>query len=348
MFDFSEASIQGIAIHRVGSKAREDEFILAQNLTHITDIDLLELLKNFFLSPFKQPEFFSFAHETELSMNEVYSYSQRLFDNPDQLLLQSQNIAKHLFQSSSHPNIKDGELYVVSIENCVVDGELVNALGIFKSESKDTFIKVYQQSSSFEVEKHQGISIRKLDKGCLIFNTESDLGYKVVAVDNTNKNDEARFWKEIFLNVKPREDDFYQTSGYINLCKDFVKEVLYQDNKVDRSEQVAILNKTRDYFAKSDTFSQDEFEEKIINKPEVVEQFREYKDAYEAELGCSFKDSFTISVDAAKQAKKVFKSVIKLDKNFHLYIHGGRDRVEKGFDHDKGLNFYKLFFEAEG
>lgn len=348
MFDFSEAIIEGMAIHRVGSKAREGELALAQSLTHVNDPDLLELLKNYFLSPFKQPEFYGFAHESDLAMNEVYSYSQRLFENPNLLLEQSSNIAKHLFQSSSHPNIKDGELYVVAFSNCVVEGELVDAIGLFKSETKDVFIKVYQQSSGFEIEQHEGISIKKLDKGCLIFNTEKDFGYKVVAIDNTNKNDEARFWKEIFLNVKPRQDDFYQTTGYINLCKDFVKEVLYPEAKVDRSEQVAILNKTRDYFAKSDTFSQDEFEETIIRKPEVVEQFREFKENYQAEMGCNLKDSFTISVDAAKHAKSAFKSVIKLDKNFHLYIHGGRDRVEKGFDHDKGLNYYKLFFDAEG
>lgn len=348
MFDFSEAIIRGIAIHRVGSKAREGELFLASNLAQIDDPNILELLKNYFLSPFKQPEFYGFNHESDLSMNEVYSYSRRMFENTEQLLNQSINIAKHLYQSSGHPNIKNGELYVVQLGNCVVEGEQVDAIGLFKSETKDTFIKVYQQSNAFEVEQHEGISIRKLDKGCLIFNTEQDFGFKVVAIDSTNKNDEARFWKEIFLNLKAREDDFYQTSGYINLCKDFVKEVLYQDPKVDRTEQVAILNKTRDYFTRNDSFNQEEFEEEIIRKPEVVEQFREYKENYQTELGCNLKDSFTISIDAAKQAKKIFKSVIKLDKNFHLYIHGGRDRVEKGFDHDKGLNFYKLFFDAEG
>lgn len=347
MFDFSQASIQSIAIHKAGSSAAGGSTVLAQSLIQIPDEDVLNLLKTYFLTPFKQPEFFSFAHETDLEMNEVYNYAQRIFGNTDSLLEQSQNIAKHLFNSSNHPNIKEGELYVVLLTDCVIEGELVDALGIFKSENKDTFLKVFQQAGSFELEQHKGINIRKLDKGCLVFNTEHDFGYKVVAIDNTNKNDEARYWKETFLGVKPREDDFYQTSGYINLCKDFVKDVLVNDTAVDKKEQVAILSKTRDYFAKSDTFSQDEFEENIISKPEIVEQFREYKDAYQAEMGCNLKDRFTISVDAAKQAKKVFKSVIKLDKNFHLYIHGGRDRVEKGFDPEKGLGFYKLYFDAE-
>ncbi len=347
MFDFSEATINGIAIHRVGSRAREGELVLANSLAQIYDSNLLGLLKTYFLTPFKQPEFYSFAHGSDLSMNEVYSYSQRLFENQEQLLEQSVNIAKHLYQSSGHPNIKDGELYVVYLSDCVVEGELVDAIGLFKSETKDTFITVHQQSDAFEVEQHQGISIRKLDKGCLIFNTEQDFGYKVVAIDNINKNDEARFWKEIFLGLKPREDDFYQTSSYINLCKDFVKDVLVEEQKVEKTEQVALLNKTRDYFTKNDSFDQLEFEEEIIRKPEVVEQFREYKDNYQAEQGCRLKDSFTISTDAAKQAKKAFKSVIKLDKNFHLYIHGGRDRVEKGYDNDRGMNFYKFYYDAE-
>jgi hypothetical protein len=41
------------------------------------------------------------------------------------------------------------------------------------------------------------------------------------------------------------------------------------------------------------------------------------------------------------------KSVIKLDKNFHIYIHGERQMVEKGYDAEKQLNFYKLFFKEE-
>ena len=176
MFNFFESSIQGLAIHRVGSRARDNEFLLAHNLTIITDEDLMELLKNFFLSPFKQPEFYSFSHESDLSLNEVFNYSSKFFDNPDLLLEQSQNIAKHLYQSSAHPNIKDGELYVVAIKNCVVEGEVVDALGLFKSENKDTFIKVYAQKDGFGVEQHQGISLRKLDKGCLVFNTEKEFG----------------------------------------------------------------------------------------------------------------------------------------------------------------------------
>ena len=55
-----------------------------------------------------------------------------------------------------------------------------------------------------------------------------------------------------------------------------------------------------------------------------------------------------ISVDLrVKGEKRFFKSVLKLDKNFHVYVHGKKNYIEKGYDPDKGLNFYKLYFEVE-
>ncbi|MNL79456.1 hypothetical protein D3C87_2060650 [compost metagenome] len=61
----------------------------------------------------------------------------------------------------------------------------------------------------------------------------------------------------------------------------------------------------------------------------------------------SLPDSFDISSQAFKKQAKIFKSILKLDKNFHVYIHGRADMIEKGFDDATGLNFYKLFFKEE-
>ncbi|MFM7764289.1 MAG: hypothetical protein ACKO6I_01410, partial [Sphingomonadales bacterium] len=38
--------------------------------------------------------------------------------------------------------------------------------------------------------------------------------------------------------------------------------------------------------------------------------------------------------------------ILKLDKNFHTYIHGNREMIEKGTDPD-GRKFYKIYFENE-
>ena len=105
---------------------------------------------------------------------------------------------------------------MVLFDNVVVDGEVVDALGIFKSENKDTFLKVMLRNQGFELDAEQGINIKKLDKGCLIFNTEKELGFKVCSVDNINKGQEAHFWQTDFLGLKPREDNYYFTNNVIS------------------------------------------------------------------------------------------------------------------------------------
>jgi hypothetical protein len=57
-------------------------------------------------------------------------------------------------------------------------------------------------------------------------------------------------------------------------------------------------------------------------------------------------DSFSISTAAVKKQARVFKSVLKLDKNFHIYIHGNRDLIEQGMEPD-GRKFYKIYFREE-
>lgn len=343
MIDFSEADIQLLAIHLVG----EESVSISHSLVNISQESTKQLLQSFVSSPFKQPEYFSLHHEDQLEQNTVYGCVQTVFEDVDQLLEQSQVLVNHLVDSANSNPIK-GELFVFFIADCIVEGELTDAVGLFLSTSKDTMLHVSRPSEGMvALQQLKGINVRKPDKACLIFSTEADFGYKVASVEPSRKSSDTGWWSESFLQIKPRENDFYHTKGHMTLCKAFVKDVLSKDDTLDRTEQVDIISKTRDYFAESELFDQTDFEEKIIANPEVVEQYREYKEAYEAEMGCNLKDSFTISADVAKQSKKFFRSVIKLDKNFHLYIHGGRDRVEKGFDDEKGMGYYKLYFDDE-
>jgi hypothetical protein len=56
-------------------------------------------------------------------------------------------------------------------------------------------------------------------------------------------------------------------------------------------------------------------------------------------------EEFPISPAAVKKTQRHFKSIIKLDKNFHIYIHGDRKMLEQGQD-EKG-KFYMLYFDKE-
>ncbi|MDR0687903.1 MAG: nucleoid-associated protein, partial [Prevotellaceae bacterium] len=58
-------------------------------------------------------------------------------------------------------------------------------------------------------------------------------------------------------------------------------------------------------------------------------------------------ERFGISEAAVKRQARVLKSVIKLDKNFHIYVHGRREYITRGYDEKTGLHFYQLFFREE-
>lgn len=89
----------------------------------------------------------------------------------------------------------------------------------------------------------------------------------------------------------------------------------------------------------------EDFSEKVIRQPEVAESFARFKQAYEEERDIRIEDEFGISDAAVKRQARSFKSVIKLDRNFHIYIHGNRDLIEQGQD-EKG-KFYKVYYQEE-
>ncbi|MFQ9503659.1 MAG: hypothetical protein ACLR1G_06560 [Alistipes indistinctus] len=41
------------------------------------------------------------------------------------------------------------------------------------------------------------------------------------------------------------------------------------------------------------------------------------------------------------------KSVIKLDRNFHIYVHGNNQYIRKGYDEETCMNYYQLLFNEE-
>lgn len=344
MIDFSNTKLKNLIVHRVGNKSREEGTTLSNSTLKLQGEMLNDLMLQFFLSPFKHDNFYKFQHETDLELNETFSYTSKIFENEKLFLEQSQNIAKHLYEQSTHPKINSGEFYAIILEDCLLGDELVNAVGLFKTENKDTYIKVKEKDESFEIDYENGININKLDKGCIIFNTEKDKGFIVSMVDNINKGGEAQYWKDNFLKIKPREDNYYFTQNYLNMCKDFADKGL---EELEKTEQIDIKNSTMNYFVEKDEFNIEEFQEEVIKDEETKQVFKEFVQTYEEENELNLQDKFDISNNAVKSVKRKFKSVIKLDKNFHIYVHGNQDLIEKGFDEQNNKNFYKLFFEEE-
>lgn len=347
MYDFSKAKINSIIVHNVGNKYEDESLDLSMKPLDIADESIKQVLFNYFFSPFKKDELYNFHNEKSLDENMVYNFTKDIFENDFSFYENSVNIAKQLFIKSNHPNIKSGEFYVVHLKNCFFYDEVCDAIGLFKSESKETFLKVFLSGDSYQLGCENGINIKKLDKGCVIFNTSNEDGYNVCIVDKTNKNNDTVYWRDEFLGLKPVDASYFNTKNYLELCKDFVKDVYNQENDASLPDQIDLLNRSIDYFKDSDVFSESEFKDKIIAEPDVIDAFEDYKQFYSAEKDMELKDTFGVSDSAVKDSKRHFKHVLKLDKNFHIYIHGDRKFVEKGYDTSKDMNYYKLYYKEE-
>ncbi|MDR0437201.1 MAG: nucleoid-associated protein [Bacteroidales bacterium] len=344
MIQSNQSKIKNIAVHSVGNKVNQENIYLSKRNLSVDD-DISQILTNYFLSPFKSFEYFNFYHDIDINMNEVFVCASKIFDNHKNLLEQSINLAKHLYEQSDHPKIKGGEFYTVYFKDCIIDGKTVDAVGLFKSENKDTFLKVYPEGDGFEIESEQGININKLDKGCLIFNTERENGYIVAVVDNTNKGVDAQYWIDDFLHVCPRKDEYYNTQSVLTLAKHFIKDELPHQFEVSKADQIELLNKSVKFFKERDNFDLKEFANEVMEDADVIKSFRKYKTTFEQDFDIDIADHFTISESAVKKQARLLKSVIKLDKNFHIYIHGNRNLIEQG--EDKKGKFYKVYYQEE-
>ncbi|MDR2963934.1 MAG: nucleoid-associated protein [Bacteroidales bacterium] len=346
MINHSQTQLEHVAIHKVGSKHEGQGFELSHAEFTIPDESTHDLLYSFFLNPFKALDMYQFNLATPSDENSVLHSVTRIFETPQTFFEESKKLAELLYDTACYEETKPGELYVALFRNCEFNEELCNAIGIFKSERKDTFIKVYQNGENFELDHDTGINIKKMDKACLIFNTNQETGYAIKLVDNT-KATERPYWTEYFLNIKPVPDNYFATNNFLQICKEFSENVLTEKNNVERSEQIGFMNNSYNYFKNNEFYDEVDFKKTVLQNPEIIESFDEFKHDFEEAYEIPARTEFEISPEAVKKSKKFVRSIIKLDKNFHIYVHSKPDYIEKGFDDGRKMNFYKVFFEEE-
>lgn len=346
MLTITDIRLQSLITHFAGNKATGDDLKLSKELQYVSDT-VRPLLLQYFLTPFQETASYNFWHPSDLKLNELYHFVSAIFEDEDAFMLQSCNIARHLHDVSNLPHIKSGELHVALFKGCPVDGKMVDAVGIYKTENRDSFLKLEQTAKSYEFHPEEGINPSKMDKGCLIFNVDGEAGYRLHIIDKTSKGSEAQFWKDNFLKVRAAADEYHTTHDYLKLCKDFIVEHIPTEYEVSKVDQIDFLNRSVDYFKKNEEFNKAEFVGQVFAQPELVESFRSYEKSYGEDYEIDLPDSFSISDSAVKKQARVFKSVLKLDKNFHVYVHGDRELIEKGYDEEKGMNYYKIYYQEE-
>lgn len=343
--DFTQVELKNLITHHIGNKIRDEKYLLSNEVTTFEEDSKNFILKYFLLSV-NTEEFYSFTHSVKLELNDIFSVAENIFSTPKSFIPNTQNIAKLLYEQSMHPKIKEGELNIAYFSNVILDDEIVDAIGIFKSETNVPFLKMKNEKSKYNINHEYGFEIKGVDKGCIIFNTDKNNGYKLLIIDNANKSAEAQYWKDDFLKVKILANEFHQTNQFLGITKDFVTKKLSEEFEVSKADKIDLLNRSVQYFKTHENFDKNEFENEVFQDTGIIKSFRNFDNDFRTENDIKITDNFEISSKAVKKQARVFKNVLKLDKNFHIYIHGDRELIEQGIEKD-GRKYYKIYFQQE-
>ncbi|RXQ92148.1 nucleoid-associated protein [Ancylomarina salipaludis] len=343
--DYTEVEIRNLITHQIGNKLRDEKISLSKEETS-TDFETKKLLLKYFLIPLKSDDVYCFTHPVNLEMNDLFLVISNLFENQNTFLTSSHDIGRLLYEESMHPKIKEGKLNIVYFSNVFLDDEVVDAIGIYKSEKDIPFIRMKAGHSKFDISHEYGFDLKGIDKGCIVFNSSKEKGYKILLTDNSNKTVEAQYWKDDFLKVTSISNEYNQTNNFLGLTKQFLTKQLTDDVDISKSEQIDLLNRSVEYFKTNESFIKEDFEETVLGNNDIIESFRNFDEGYREKHDIQLSDNFNISPKAVKKQARAFKRVLKLDENFDIYIKGNKELIEKGID-ENGRKYYKIYYNEE-
>jgi len=341
MIDHTTAVIENLIFHKVGNETHES-FANNSETEFMRGETEEETLLKIFLKPFINSSVtYEFKHEINLDMNPLYSLVKDIFGGDD-FTNKSKDIHQHLISASKHPNIKNGDFFVIKYSNIKLGNTICEGLGVYKVENKENFIETDENSGDLNLNFKKGIGTKRLDKACLILFTEDP--FTVFIIDNASS--ETDYWKNEFINVEYKKDHVNSTNQFLELTKEFITEQIPEEYDITKADQIDLLNRSVEYFKSNETFDKQEFESTVFQENEIIDSFRSFDETYQENSNLELADSFEISAQAVKKQARIFKSVLKLDKNFHIYIHGDKELIQQGTESD-GRKFYKIYYTEE-
>jgi len=348
MIKRNSAVITKFIIHKVGNKFNSASTIFSEEIITF-DKDSYELMMPFLLKPFANlAESFRFNHHANIELNELNNYATQIFNDDSNFIEVSKHIVNHLYEQSNSAQIKIGDVIIALFDEVEHKGTKTQALGVFKIENKIKFFQTIMEKGSLDVYVQKGISTKKLDKGCVILNFSDDEGKAVFSVDNNNYD--AQYWIKNFLNIKLADDNNQHTQNYIELCKDFSEDIIKQDFGVH--EKSKFLAKTVDFFKENETVNIHDFKATIFEDERQEELFDSYKKDFETLNDVLVRNQFAVSEIVLKKQKAKIKTEIKLDTNIQIKIDvdapdAALEYLEKGYDQEKKMQYYKVYFNEE-
>ncbi|WP_370480043.1 nucleoid-associated protein [Tamlana flava] len=348
MISRKNASITKFIIHKVGNKFNDTKNAFSEKLVDFDEASY-DLMLPFLLRPFSSVvQSYRFNHHANISLNEINSYTSQIFNDDNDFIEFSKHIVMHLYEQSNSANIKTGDVLVVMFEGIEFNDITTNALGIFKIENKVNFFQTYLENNSYDVLVQKGISSKKVDKGCLILNQSDSEGNIILSVDNNSYD--AQYWLNHFLNIKYADDANNHTQQYIELCKDFSTEII--KTTYGAKERNTFLTKTIDFFKENEVVNVERFKDEIFEDDMHKKEFDIFKKEFESEQNVVIRNQFDLAEAIVNKEKRKIKTDIKLDTHIQIKLDidapdASAEYLERGYDEDKKMHYYKVFFNAE-
>jgi len=355
--NFDNATISGLVLAKVGNPSRDELLQTSKQVFKVEQEDQV-MLSSIFLRPFKSLSLVGhrFRHHSSLENHELNTCVKNIFTDEEKLLSSGCDIAQRLYSKSSHPNIKSGDLCVALIKGIQVgEEETVRGLCILKSESVSPFLSISAREGDLQLNTEHGINPEKIDKGVLIIDQLEHKGYYSLTFDRAGS--ESRFWVRDFLSVTPIADSALLSKRVAEMAVQAVTETLPASDETPESKSAPwevneSAKEALSYFDGKKQFSLQEFEEKALRTPEAKAKFREDRKRLEEEEGVQIEDKFDISKKDVVKAKKLMKSIMKLDSGVEIklkpkVISNPDSVLEKGYDETKKKNFIKIYFDKD-
>lgn len=348
MVDFSAAEVHQVSVHHVGNAAQGETVFLSEQPA-LLDEPLSQALLQYCANAFaKVDTWYRFDHQIDQSYHVLQGLCTKRFDGAAAHHEVSQSIVQHLFQQSRHPHIKSGDVLVVSLDQIIFGDIMVDGLAIIKSESSTRFLSLDKRGNHIDLQTLEGIHLKRMDKGALILNIDGEEGYRIVSID-TNRYD-AAYWLDDFLGVTYLRDDQFDTKAYIEMCKGFASEVV--KTTADKKTEVDFVHQTFQFLDQSPHFTIDAFKETFFEDEAISQRFDQYKAKYESDHGLELSDAFIPDKQALSRQKQKLRNHIQLDTNIKIQLGFANtdsvDRfIERGWDDEKQMYYYKCYFNTE-
>lgn len=333
MLEVSDSKLTQYVVHSVS-----DTLVLGEEAFTRPEVMLEAAFTQLAFNKLDFEQQYEFFHETDLGLNEVYTYVKSIFDNENSFLEQSKHIATHLHSASGHPNIKSGELFIGLFENCIWHTAAKKVIAIVKIDEKEMFLDVKNEQNKVIVNGVDGINVKKVNNMAVIVDMGADEAPAVFM--KTKKKEDVVYWQERFLKIKVADEHYHKTNLALTECKKYI----LKEESFTNTEKIGLLNKTLDYFKHEEEFQVHDYIETVFEKTEpaqkdlIINSVKPYETV--------------ISESAIAKVEKSYKRKIKLDANIEIQVNVQNieqvdELIEVGYDEATNRKFYKIYFQEE-